>query len=63
VRQAATFRIKEMIEPVAQQFPDSGKTGTPECALAVVATMVGTLVLPRAVNDPELAEALCQIGR
>jgi TetR/AcrR family transcriptional regulator, transcriptional repressor for nem operon len=58
VRRAATRRIKEMIDLVSRQLPDWGKPGAHEHALATVATMVGTLVLARAVDDPRLSDAL-----
>lgn len=59
VRLAATRRIKEMIDLVARQMPDWGQPSAHERALVGVATMVGTLILARAVNDPALSEALC----
>ena len=58
VRRAATRRIKEMIDVVARQSPDWGKPGAHEHALVTVATMVGSLLLARAVDDPKLADAL-----
>ena len=58
VRRAATRRIKEMIDLVARQSPDWGQPGAHERALFTVATMVGTLVLARAVDDPKLSDAL-----
>ena len=58
VRRAATRRIKEMIDLVARQSPDWGHPGAHEHALFTVATMVGTLVLARAVDDPKLSDAL-----
>ena len=58
VRRAATRRIKEMIDLVARQLPDWGKAGAHEHALVTVATMVGALVLARAVDDPRLSDAL-----
>ena len=58
VRRAATRRIKEMIDLVARQSPDWGKPGAHEWALFTVATMVGALVLARAVDDPRLSSAL-----
>jgi TetR/AcrR family transcriptional regulator, transcriptional repressor for nem operon len=58
VRRAATGRIKELIDLVARQSPDWGHPGAHEHALVTVATMVGALVLARAVDDPTLAEAL-----
>ncbi|MGH7519938.1 MAG: TetR/AcrR family transcriptional regulator [Gemmatimonadales bacterium] len=49
VRRAATRRIKEMIDLVGRYSPHP---------LVTVATMVGALVLARAVNDPKLSEAV-----
>ncbi|WP_284426321.1 TetR/AcrR family transcriptional regulator [Acidovorax sp. SUPP1855] len=59
VRRAATLRIKEMIDLVARQSPDWGQPGAHERALVTVATMVGTLVLARAVDDAALSDSLC----
>src|SRR5947208_12944781 len=58
VRHAATRRIKEMIDLVARQSPDWGQPGAHERALVTVATMVGALVLARAVDDPRLSDSL-----
>jgi TetR/AcrR family transcriptional regulator, transcriptional repressor for nem operon len=58
VRRAATRRIKEAIDLVARQLPDWGKPGAHEKALATMSTMVGALVLARAVDDPKLSDAL-----
>jgi len=58
VRRAATRRIKEMIDLVARQSPDWGQTGAHERALVTVATMVGALVLARAVDEPRLSDGL-----
>ena len=58
VRRAATRRIKEMIDLVARQSPDWGQPGAHERSLVIVATLVGTLVLSRAVDDPKLSHAL-----
>lgn len=60
VRRAATRRIKEMIDLVARQSPDWGQPGAHERALVTVATLVGTLVVARAVDDPALSDALCK---
>jgi TetR/AcrR family transcriptional regulator, transcriptional repressor for nem operon len=60
VRRAATRRIKEMIDLVARQSPEWGKPGAHERALVTIATLVGTLALARAVDDPRLSDALCQ---
>jgi TetR/AcrR family transcriptional regulator, transcriptional repressor for nem operon len=58
VRRAATRRIKEMIDLVARQSPEWGQPGAHERALVTVVTMVGALVLARAVDDPKLSGAL-----
>jgi TetR/AcrR family transcriptional regulator, transcriptional repressor for nem operon len=58
VRRAATRRIKEMVDLVARESPDWGQPGAHERALVTVATMVGALVLARAVDDARLSEAL-----
>jgi len=58
VRRAATRRIKEMIDLVTRYSPDWGQPGAHERALVAVSTMVGTLVLARAVDDPRLCDAL-----
>jgi len=58
VRRAATRRIKEMIDLVARQSPDWGQPGAHERALVTVATMVGALLLARAVDDTKLSDAL-----
>jgi TetR/AcrR family transcriptional repressor of nem operon len=58
VRRAATRRIKESIDLVARQLPDWGKPGAHEKALATLSTMVGALVLARAVEDPKLSDAI-----
>jgi TetR/AcrR family transcriptional regulator, transcriptional repressor for nem operon len=58
VRRAATRHIKEMIDLVARQSPDWGQPGAHERALVTVATMVGALMLARAVDDPRLSDAL-----
>jgi TetR/AcrR family transcriptional repressor of nem operon len=58
VRRVATRHIKEMIDLVARQSPDWGQPGAHERALVIVATMVGALLLARAVDEPGLADAL-----
>jgi AcrR family transcriptional regulator len=58
IRRVATRRIKEMIDLVARQSPDWGQSGAHEQALVTVATALGALVLARAVDDPELSNAV-----
>ena len=59
VRRVTTRHVKEMIDFVARQSPDWGQPGAHERALVTVATMVGTLLLARAVDEPALSNSLC----
>jgi TetR/AcrR family transcriptional repressor of nem operon len=58
VRHAATRRIKELIDLVARQSPDWGQPGNHENAMSTLSTMVGALVIARAVDDPRLSDAV-----
>jgi TetR/AcrR family transcriptional regulator, transcriptional repressor for nem operon len=58
VRRVATRHIKEMIDLVARQSPDWGRAGAHQRALVTVATMVGALLLARAVDDRGLSDEL-----
>lgn len=58
VRRVATRHIKEMIDLLARQSPDWGQPGAHERALVTLATMVGALLLARAVDEPGLSDAL-----
>jgi TetR/AcrR family transcriptional repressor of nem operon len=58
VRRATTRHIKAMVDLVARQSPDWGQPGAHEQALATIATLVGALVLARAVDEPALSDRL-----
>jgi TetR/AcrR family transcriptional repressor of nem operon len=58
VRHAATRRLKEGIDLIARQFSDWGSQAAHERALVTMATMVGTMAMARAVDDPALSDAL-----
>ena len=58
VRKAVTRHVKEMIDLVARQSPDWGQPGAHERALVTVATMLGALLLARAVDDPGQSDGL-----
>lgn len=58
VRRVATRHIKEMIDLVARQSPDWGQPSAHERALVTIATMVGALLLARAVDEPALSDDL-----
>jgi TetR/AcrR family transcriptional repressor of nem operon len=59
VRRVTTRHIKEMIDLFARQSPDWGQPAAHERALVTVSTLVGTLLLARAVDEPALSDALC----
>lgn len=63
VRRAATRRIKEMIDLVSRHSPGWGEPGAHERALVATATMVGALVLARAVDDPKLSASILDAAR
>lgn len=58
VRRVATRHIKEMIDLVARQSPDWGQPAAHERAMVTIATMVGALLLSRAVDEPGLSDGL-----
>ncbi len=58
IRRATTRHIKETIDFVARQSPDWGQPGAHERAMVALATMVGTLLLARTVDEPALADSL-----
>ena len=58
VRHALTCRTKEFIDLISRQFPDWGKPAAHERATVMVATLVGALIIARAVNDPKFSEAV-----
>ena len=59
VRRVTTRHIKAMVDLAARQSPDWGQPAAHERALVTVATMVGTLLLARAVDEPALSDSLC----
>ncbi|WGG53487.1 TetR/AcrR family transcriptional regulator [Rugamonas sp. DEMB1] len=59
VRRAATIHIKEMIDLFARQLPDWGQPQAHEHAMALVCALIGTTMMARAVDDPNLSGALC----
>lgn len=59
VRKASTCRVKEMVALIKSRLPDD-ESDANQKALVMFSTMVGTLLLARAVDDPELSEAFRQ---
>lgn len=58
VRKASTRRIKEIVSLVERQM--AGQPEAREKALVTIATMVGTLLLARAVDEPALSQEFRQ---
>jgi len=58
VRRVTTRHIKETVDMLARQSPDWGQPAAHERALVALSTMVGALLLARAVDDPKLSDAL-----
>lgn len=57
IRRATTQHIKSMVDLFARQSPDWGQPAAHERALLTVASIVGTLILARAVDEPALADS------
>lgn len=63
VRRTFTQRFKEMIDVVSRQSTNWGKPETHNRALATAATMIGAMVLARAVDEEDLAESILAAAR
>ena len=63
VRHAVRRRIKDLIGLAERQFPEWGTNVAHEKALAIVASMVGALLLARAVGDPQLSRSIRKAAR
>jgi AcrR family transcriptional regulator len=63
VRAAATRRIKELVDLIERQMPDWGTPENHDKALGILSTLVGTLVLARAVDDARLSRSVQRAGR
>ena len=63
VRRVATQHIKAMVDLIARQSPDWGQPGAHERALVTLSTMVGALLLARAVDEPDLSDSLLDASR
>jgi TetR/AcrR family transcriptional repressor of nem operon len=63
VRREFTDGLRSMVDRVSHLIGGSSKRRRAEEAFATVATMVGALMLARAVDDPELADKILQTSR
>lgn len=58
VRRVTTRHIKATIDLLARQSPDWGQPSAHERALVALSTMVGAVMLARAVDEPGLSDSL-----
>ena len=63
VRRVANRRIKDLISLVERQFPEWGKSAAHDKAMGIAATLVGALVLARAVDDAQLSNRIRKAAR
>jgi TetR/AcrR family transcriptional regulator, transcriptional repressor for nem operon len=63
VRRSASRRIKNLIALIEQQFPGWGKAAAHEKAMGIAASLVGALMLARAVDDLQLSKAIRRSAR
>jgi TetR/AcrR family transcriptional regulator, transcriptional repressor for nem operon len=56
VRKVATRRVREMADVIERQMSGWGKSSRHEDALGVMSTIVGALLIARAVDDPQLSK-------
>src|SRR3982750_1362001 len=63
VRRAASRRIKDIIGLIERQFPQWGRSAAHDKAMGIAATLVGALVLARAVDDDQLSNRIRKAAR
>jgi len=63
VRRAASRRIKDFIGLIERQFPEWGKSAAHDKAMGIAATLVGSVVLARAVDDPQMSKRIRKAAR
>ena len=63
VRRSANRRIKDLIGLIERQFPEWGKSAAHDKAMGITATLVGALVLARAVDDAQLSNRIRKAAR
>ena len=63
VRRAAHRRIKDLIGLIERQFPEWGRSTAHDKAMGIASTLVGALVLARAVDDAQLSNRIRKAAR
>jgi TetR/AcrR family transcriptional repressor of nem operon len=55
--------VEEMIDVLIESLPDKASQQARQIATGAIATMVGSIVLPRAVGAGQLSDAILDAGR
>lgn len=63
VRQAITSRIKDMIDVITGQAAGRNEPGARERAMVIAATIIGAVILARAIDDRPLSESVLEAAR
>src|SRR5690349_10047315 len=63
VRRVANRRIKDLIGLIERQFPEWGRSTAHDKAMGIAATLVGSVVLARAVDDAQLSRSIRKAAR
>ena len=63
VRRVASRRIKDLIGLIERQCPEWGRGAAHDKAMGTAATLVGALVLARAVDDAQLSKRIRKAAR
>jgi TetR/AcrR family transcriptional repressor of nem operon len=62
-RKAFAAKLEQMIEMLSAQIPDVSRKAARQQAMAILATMMGTLVLARVAGSGEFSDAILSAGR
>ena len=62
-RKAFAAKLEQMIDMLAAQIPDGSRKAARKQAMAVIATMMGTLVLARVAGNGEFSDEILGAGR
>jgi AcrR family transcriptional regulator len=63
VRRVASRRIKDLVGLIERQFPEWGRGAAHDKAMGIAATVVGALILARAVDDAQLSNRIRKAAR
>jgi TetR/AcrR family transcriptional regulator, transcriptional repressor for nem operon len=62
-RKAFAAKLEQMIDTLAAQIPDISRKAARKQAMAVIATMIGTLVMARVAGNGDVSEEILNAGR